>query len=374
MTSGGSRPDVSIVTSGHDVADARLHRVCGALVRRGLAVEVLGLGHRDDAPAGVVAVRTRERPGPAGRAALALRYAAEADGAVVVALDPDSLLACRVVAGVRRELRVVADVHEDYGALLADRAWATGVRARVGRLLVRLAVAAARTSDLTAVADEHLPPLSARQRMVVRNHPDVQVLPETGEPTGPPRALYVGDVRESRGLWDMVEAVARADGWHLDIVGPVGRADRARLDARLAASDLGGRVRVHGRLVPQRAWHLATGASCGLALLRDTAAFRAALPTKVLEYLACGLPVIVTDLPRQAELVSSTGAGAVVSAAPGRVVDETAAVLAAWSAAPVELAAARASAVGVGLRMREDDPYAELAAAVAALVPHSAER
>ena len=374
MTSRRSRPDVSIVTSGHDVADARLHRVCAAFVRRGLGVEVLGLGEREDAPAGVVAVRTERRPGPVGRALLALRYAAAADGAVVMALDPDSLLACRAVAAVRRNPRVVADVHEDYGALLADREWATGLRARAGRLLVRLAVGAARSSDLTAVADEHLPPASARHRMVVRNHPDVHVLPDSGDPVGPPRALYVGDVRESRGLWDMVEAVARADGWLLDVVGPVGRDDRARLEARMARQDLAGRVRVHGRLVPERAWQLAAGASCGLALLHDTAAFRAALPTKVLEYLACGLPVIVTDLPRQAELVSSAGAGAVVSSAPGRAAQEAAAVLASWSGTPAELAAARAGAVRAGIRLREDDPYAGLADAVAALLPPAGQR
>ena len=33
------RPQVSIVTSGHDVADARLHREVAALSRRGLEVE-----------------------------------------------------------------------------------------------------------------------------------------------------------------------------------------------------------------------------------------------------------------------------------------------------------------------------------------------
>ncbi|NUR30435.1 MAG: hypothetical protein HOV83_32045, partial [Catenulispora sp.] len=36
--------DVSIITGGHDVADARLHRLAAALRRAGLAVEVIGLG------------------------------------------------------------------------------------------------------------------------------------------------------------------------------------------------------------------------------------------------------------------------------------------------------------------------------------------
>ena len=39
----GHRPDVSVLSTGHDVADARLHRICAALLRRGLSVEVVGL-------------------------------------------------------------------------------------------------------------------------------------------------------------------------------------------------------------------------------------------------------------------------------------------------------------------------------------------
>ncbi|MGR6997932.1 hypothetical protein ACU686_07245 [Yinghuangia aomiensis] len=40
--------DISIVSSAHDVADARLHRTAAALLRAGMTVEVIGLG---DAPA-----------------------------------------------------------------------------------------------------------------------------------------------------------------------------------------------------------------------------------------------------------------------------------------------------------------------------------
>ena len=47
-------------------------------------------------------------------------------------------------------------------------------------------------------------------------------------------------------------------------------------------------------------------------MLQDTPAFRDAVPTKVYEYLACGLAVVATPLPRQAELVERAGAGVVV--------------------------------------------------------------
>ena len=118
VTVARSRPDVSIITSGHDVADARIHRLAAALTHDGLVLELLGLGDAALAPPGV-ATRVHRRPGPIGRALLALRFAAMGRGRVLLALDPDSLLASLVLARLRRR-RVVADVH----------AWAEGARRR----------------------------------------------------------------------------------------------------------------------------------------------------------------------------------------------------------------------------------------------------
>ena len=44
------RVDVTLLSSGHDVADARLHRHCAAFRRAGLSVEVIAKGRAEDAP------------------------------------------------------------------------------------------------------------------------------------------------------------------------------------------------------------------------------------------------------------------------------------------------------------------------------------
>jgi glycosyltransferase involved in cell wall biosynthesis len=334
-------PDVSIVTSGHDVADARLHRVVAACRRAGLSVEVLGLGDSASAPQGV-SVHTTERGSFAHRAGTAITLARAARGQVLVALDPDSTLTCLVVGRLRHRT-VVADVHEDYLSLLRDRRWASGPVGGVATGVARIARWAAARADLTVVADDHVPPALARERMVVRNLPDLRMLPGPSPRDATPRALYVGDVRASRGLWHMLEALERADGWHLDIVGPVAAAHVAEVQRRLSRSGLAGRVRLHGRMPPERAWTLARGAWCGLALLEDTAAFRDAVPSKLFEYLACGLGVIVTDLPRQRELVERVGAGRVVDTGP-KGVNQLVEQLCRWAASPAELDECRAKA------------------------------
>jgi glycosyltransferase involved in cell wall biosynthesis len=355
--------DVSIVTSGHDVADARLHRVSAALVARGLSVEVLGLGDPQAGPPGTV-VRTRPRGSMLGRPLTALVWAARARGRVVMALDPDSLVVVRALATVRRR-PVVADVHEDYAALLRDRPWAHGVVGRLAGIVAALATWTARRCALVVVADTHLPPLDAASRIVVRNLPDLGMLPEPQPRDATPRALYVGDVRGSRGLHAMLDAVEQADGWHLDVVGPLRDRDREVVQRRLG-DGLGERVRFHGRKPPREAWTLAAGAWCGLLLLEDTPAFRDALPSKLYEYLGCGLPVVVTDLPRQAGLVRDAGAGAVVPTGAGSG-PATAAVLEQWAATPQVLAEVTGGAQRWRAANRNESPYAALADRVAAL-------
>jgi glycosyltransferase involved in cell wall biosynthesis len=66
-----------------------------------------------------------------------------------------------------------------------------------------------------------------------------------------------------------------------------------------------------------------------MALLGDTPAFREAVPSKLYEYLACGLVPLVSELPRQAEIVKAAKVGAVVADA-----SEAAARLRAWASEP----------------------------------------
>lgn len=318
--------DVSVVTSGHDVADARLHRLAAALTRSGMRVEVLGLGTAVDGPDGAT-TRTWPRRGMAGRVRLVATLPWLAGGRALLVLDPDALLGALPAAALRRR-RVVADVHEDYAALLADRSWATGPAGVLARGVAWLSTAGARHSALTVVADEHVPPRTAPRRLVVRNLPDPRMLPAVADRDPQPRAVYVGDIRRSRGLPMMLDTAARAPHWTFDLIGPVSAEDRSWLDARLAAdADLAARVRQHGRQPPRQAWQIAAGAWVGLCLLDPTPAFQSSVPSKLYEYLALGLVPIVTDLPRQRQLIEQSGAGYVVAdaSAAAAALDELAA-------------------------------------------------
>jgi glycosyltransferase involved in cell wall biosynthesis len=353
--------DVSMVSGGHDVADARLHRIANALVRAGLRVEVIGLGDPAGAPDDTV-VTTHARGGRTRRMSDAVLLPWRARGRVLFVIAPEMVTFAAVAARLRRR-RLVVDVYEDYAKLAHDRAFS--VTARTAALaLVRLGTAMSARADITSVADEHVPPRTARRRLVVRNLPERDRLPAPAEPVGPPRAVYIGDVRRSRGLQTMLEAIELAPDWSLDVVGAVSAADSEWLDQWQRRSPAAGRVRMHGRMPPAESWRFASGAWAGLSLLADTPAFRDAVPSKVYEYFAVGLPVVATPLPRVRAIVEESGAGAVVVSA-----SDAAAVLQRWSTDPARLALSREAA----LRWAEDSlpavsPYDDLAAEVARLL------
>jgi len=357
-----------VLSTAHDVADGRLLRLVDALRQVGLSVEVVGRGDAADGPTGAV-VRTLPRrhtgrvAGLVARASAAVSRPLSARGVVLITLTPDPLPA----AELRRMLGrgpYVADCQEDYLALLADRTWATGIAGQAARGLARVARAVAARADLTVVADDHVPPNTARRRLVVRNLPSAGYLPEPGHMGPTPRAIYIGDVRRSRGLQTMVAAIEAAPNWRLDIVGPVSQDDASWLDHWRSTSAAADRVTVHGRRPPREAWALATGAWVGLALLESTPAFVAAVPSKVYEYLACGLPAVVTPLPRAAALIAESGAGAVV-----RDAAEAARVLEAYAAEPLRLAAEREAARAWWSKLADEpSAYDEMAHEVRRLV------
>ena len=80
------------------------------------------------------------------------------------------------------------------------------------RSFARLANFSAARTDPALVVDEQVPHLAARERLVVRN------LARLG-PAQRPRQLslavaaYVGDVRRSRGVLEMIEGVLGAESW-----------------------------------------------------------------------------------------------------------------------------------------------------------------
>jgi glycosyltransferase involved in cell wall biosynthesis len=359
-----ARFDVSLISSGHNVADARLHRLVGALVRSGLSVEVIALGSTTDAPAGAAFHRAVGGKSIWWRVIRSLALPWQVQGKVILAIAPE-LIPMSIFAARMRKHPIAVDVYEDYLPLLRDRAWAKGLTGALARVIAMIATGLAKRADLTVVADVQVPPLRAINRLVVRNLPDLD-LPSTDEIDKEPRAIYIGDVRRSRGLATMlatIEATYHAGvPWRLDVVGPVAPADQLFVDEWQAHSPAAHLVTFCGRQTLANSWERALGAWVGLSFLEPTPAFMAAIPSKLYEYAAAHLAVLTTPLPRAEKLVVEHALGKVVADS-----EEAAAALISWASDVAELRTVRAAAAKWAKTLDSSAEYGRFAEQVATL-------
>lgn len=211
---------------------------------------------------------------------------------VAVVHDPE-LIPSAALARVARRRPIVFDVHEDLAAQVTSKTWIPAWGRPLARFLARcLYWLAERTLALT-LAEAGYSRLFKREHPVFPNYPHL-TFPVSPTERGDGSAVYVGDINEARGLGDAVIAAARA-GVPLTLIGRVSPAYLESLSA--VAARHGGDVAFLGTLPnPEAMGHVAT-ASVGLSPLRALPNYLYSLPTKTIEYLAMGVPVVATDLP-----------------------------------------------------------------------------
>jgi glycogen synthase len=243
------------------------------------------------------------------------RRAAATRPDVVHAHDAAMLLP-GLLAARRSGAQLVYDTHElATGVPYRSHAWAAVV-AGAERLGARRADAVIAVSDGIARALSERYQLR-RPPVVVRNLPD---LPPPGAVRAPdlrrelgigdaPLILHQGAAANGRGCETLLRALALLPDAHLLFLG----AEGPRVERLRAVADEGGVVaRTHflAPVSPEALLSHTAQADVGVSLLEDSCEnHRLALPNKLFEYVAAGLPVVVADLPEAAKLVRERGIG-----------------------------------------------------------------
>lgn len=208
----------------------------------------------------------------------------------------------------RRRPPVVWDVREDLALALAAYEPRTAVGQQVlPRLIRRLEAGAESRAHLILAGEEH-------QERFSRPHPIVPdttyVPPKPPPPSGRDRVVHVGRLSRDRGAEELVRLARRLrpHGIRMDLIGPADQAVRPLLrDAQRE-----GVLDWYGHVPNHHALRMAQGALAGLSLQRDLPVHRRTLPAKIVEYMARGIPVITTPLPRPASIVGRLDCGTIV--------------------------------------------------------------
>jgi colanic acid biosynthesis glycosyl transferase WcaI len=129
---------------------------------------------------------------------------------------------------------------------------------------------------------------------------------------GPLRVLYAGTVGLAHGLGTLLSAAQIAGPGTVDVTIAGGGAELAELRARVDAQRIGN-VRLVGTVPAERVGGLFAQAHAGIVMLRDRELFADALPTKLLECMAAGRPVLLSARGESAALVEGARAGLAVA-------------------------------------------------------------
>lgn len=318
MTDSGRRPTtparalrVLVMTVVHHPEDARItHRQITALIDRGhrvtLAAPYTGFGVTPRAT-----IEAIDLPRACGRRrATAVRAARdvlrrERDRHDLVLLhDPELLLA---LPGRTPSTPVVWDVHEDTANALGLKPWLPRAARPVTSAAVRVMESMAERRIRLLLAEHGYAERFGRAHPVVPNEPWV---PATVEPPGVDRVVHLGHLSAARGAAELLDVarLLRPHGVTLELIGP---ADNATAPMIRAAARTG-LLRWTGFLPNDAALLRVRGALAGLCLLQNAPNYRVSMPTKVLEYMAHGVPVVTSPLPLAAETVRRHRCGTVV--------------------------------------------------------------
>lgn len=305
---------VLVVSVVHDPQDARIrHRQVQALTAAGHQVTQVapftayGRSVGDDVT-GVDVPRAHGRrrlSALAGAVRVLVRQGPAHD--VVLLHDPELLVAAALAAPRLRRSVVVWDVHEDTAAALPMKPWLPGpARRALPRLVAAVERLAERRVRLLLAEESYRDRFRCEHPVV----PNTTLVPD-GEPapSGRGRAVYLGRLTRPRGALDLVELGRRLRGEV--VVELIGDAT-ADVEAAVRAAADAGHVRWHGFVPNDEALRLLAGATVGLSLLHDQPNYAHSRPTKVIEYMAHGVPVVTTPNAASVELVERYGSGLVV--------------------------------------------------------------
>ena len=309
------------LTSAHVWSDTRIfQKECRTLAAAGFDVLLAAPDAPEGPVDGVRMAGVARGSGRLGRALLGnvrlARVAWRADGDAYHLHDPELLPLALLLAASRR--RVVLDVHEHLPDDIRGKRW---LRPGAARVLARVADVAERTTVALA-ADRVIaatPTIAARfpdaRTTVVHNYPDLTELEAADEPLPdadrPLQGCYVGAITAERCIPTLVEALTHLrrilPDAGLTLAGPVRGVDAALLE-RPGVAYVGVLARPDvARLLGQVRF--------GVVLLEAVPNCIEGLPTKFFEYLAAGLPVVVSRSTRHvARLATEHGCGLAVDA------------------------------------------------------------
>jgi glycosyltransferase involved in cell wall biosynthesis len=306
------------ITTVHPAKDMRIfYKECVSLAKAGYDVKLIVINGKSETADGVEIIgipctfqSKLQRFRKAGK--MAYEKALQLDASVYHFHDPEFLWYGYKL--LRQGKKVIYDVHEDVPRQILGKAWIPAIiRKPFSFLFERFEnyfaskfTAIVTVTDFIAARFEKINPRVVK----VKNYPILSMLPEPNDwSTKKNQLCYIGDITRVRGIVEMVKPLEGLDV-KLALGGKFSQQGLRDEVAQLAGWS---NVTEYGFVDRQQAKQMLAESKIGLVLLHPIENYQDALPVKLFEFMAAGIPVIATNLRLQKQIVESAQCGMVVN-------------------------------------------------------------
>jgi glycosyltransferase involved in cell wall biosynthesis len=295
---------VCILTTAHSPFDERIfHKEARSLAEAGYEVVIVAPYEKSEVKEGIriqAVAPLSSRTDRIWRLKALYRLAVQEKADIYHFHDPDLIpVALRLSRKHRKP--VVYDVHEYYGDSLLTRYWLPKpLRKFAARTVDRVEKRASRSFAGIITVNSHMAALFRRENPegeILHNYPlKRQFQFPRPECVKPPVILYLGGINRERGLEVILRAMSLVKQKYpaavCELVGPVETADLGAEFADLNPWLAAGNVRFKGKIPYEQVPGILASSSIALVPLLPTLNYQKAIPVKLLEYMAAGLPVV----------------------------------------------------------------------------------
>ncbi len=314
---------IAHLTTAHPRFDVRIfHKECRSLANHGYQVDLYVADGQGNAQRDGVSIIDMGRSSGRVNRMLGKTWAVwnavrKTDARIIHIHDPELLPIALALRCMGRQ--VIYDAHEDVPRQILSKPWIKPwIRHSIAWPFERLENFVARRCAVVVGATPHIAERYAAQgirSIDVNNYPipgelgDPGGMPDPGEDTAAPRTVcYIGGITRMRGAVEMLQALGKANA-RMILAGPM---ESDELQAELAAMPAWSRVDYRGVLDRAAIRAVLHESQLGLVLLHPVPNYLDALPVKMFEYMAAGLPVLASDFPLWRGILDASGAGTCV--------------------------------------------------------------
>lgn len=302
------------LTSAHSNFDIRIfHKECKTLVNAGYAVALVVQNEKDEVIDGVQIMGIKT---PKNRKERMLKTtkqvykrALESNANIYHFHDPELI---PIALKLKRKGKIVIyDVHEDVPRQILSKQWIPApLRKIAGWVVEKTENYAAKRFDYIITATPYIRDrfLKINKHTVdVNNYPLLSELhiPEVNWDNKEQVVCYVGGIGQIRGINEMVESIGMTD-YHLLLAGKF--ASSAERDIVINKTGWE-RVIELGHVNRSGVKEVLAKSMAGLVVLHPIINYIDALPVKMFEYMAAGIPAIASNFPLWREIVEGNNCG-----------------------------------------------------------------